>query len=154
MGIIGIIQQKADLAVRIIPYEPQQPAAVSLLHAEDIIKCLIIRPAKAACLVRFRPDAVCQQDSHCPVVHRVAFLLAADRAGIDPDGILPTGRLCHALQDNGRHRAAADIAVAHKQNAPHCGTPFHFSHKQNCSTNTSGREAPGKGVCKVFISFR
>ena len=104
-----------NLSIRIIFQHPVQIADIRGIHADDVVGALVILPCNLLCVMRHERNVLLAQFIDCPVVRRIADLLAAGGEAVDfkivgkAEGIYFVGE--YALSKS----RAANIAVTNKQ---------------------------------------
>ena len=101
-----------NLSIRIIFQHPVQIADIRGIHADDVVGALVILPRNLLRVMRHERNVLLAQFIDCPVVRRIADLLAAGGEAVDfkivgkAEGIYFVGE--YALSKS----RAANIAVA------------------------------------------
>lgn len=101
-----------NLSIRIILQHPVQIADIRGIHADDVVGALVILPCNLLRVMRHERNVLLAQFIDCPVVRRIADLLAAGGEAVDfkivgkAEGIYFVGE--YALSKS----RAANIAVA------------------------------------------
>ena len=108
-----------NLSIRIIFQHPVQIADIRGIHADDVVGALVILPRNLLRVMRHERNVLLAQFIDCPVVRRIADLLAAGGEAVDfkivgkAEGIYFVGE--YALSKS----RAANIAVADKKYSNH-----------------------------------
>lgn len=109
-----------NLSIRIIFQHPVQIADIRGIHADDVVGALVILPRNLLRVMRHERNVLLAQFIDCPVVRRIADLLAAGGEAVDfkivgkAEGIYFVGE--YALSKS----RAANITVAYEK---------YFNHK-------------------------
>lgn len=72
-----------NLSIRIIFQHPVQIADIRGIHADDVVGALVILPCNLLCVMRHERNVLLAQFIDCPVVRRIADLLAAGGEAVD-----------------------------------------------------------------------
>ena len=127
-----------NLSIRIIFQHPVQIADIRGIHADDVVGALVILPCNLLCVMRHERNVLLAQFIDCPVVRRIADLLAAGGEAVDfkivgkAEGIYFVGE--YALSKS----RAANIAVANKKYFNHCFISPCFALKRPALLGFSG----------------
>ena len=120
-------QQRTDLAVRVVREDAAEVARVVFVHRQQPVIGVVVARRDLHGGAVTDGDAVRAQLGAGGRVDVVADLLAAGRRRGDVKPLRQSLPLHHVAEDILRHRAAADIAVAHEKYFYHLSKPLEFT---------------------------
>ncbi len=126
-GRIGPVEKAAHAAVGVPVKDTVQAPLVLGVHVNDVVPVAVLGARNLARAVAAGRDADLAQLVQGAVVRRVADLLARGGRGVDDKLVLSPGAARELLEHELRHRRAADIPMADKQDAGHAA-PFTSNH--------------------------
>jgi len=118
---IGIskLQQLMHLVFGIAANDAHDVADIPSVHADEIVVVVVVRARQLRGVMRENGNALLPAFAHGAVVRRIADFLAAGRGRIDDEQMIDMAALDEVRKDELRHGAAADVAVANKQDSNH-----------------------------------
>ena len=111
-----VFLELVQLAAGIAAQDAQRVAHVHGVHADQQVIILVVASGQLARAAALAGNAVAGQLCARGRIDRVADLLPAGRAGGDGEAVLQVPFAHELLHDHLAHRAAADVAVADKEN--------------------------------------
>lgn len=144
IAAVGIVQQLFDLMLRVAAQHTVQITHIVAIHGQQQIIVVIIGNSQLSSALAVTGQTVGSQLCLGRRVHRIAFsvpnLFSAGGSGRNLKLICQSHLPHHILKDEFRHRRAANVAVAHEQNAY---WPIRYAHSASLAKMASAASAVG-----------